>query len=111
MDLETRRWSAVLLIGTTPRLIVEGEARTHPYAFVSLSERTVFGSAPGTLCLDIRVIGDRPGLDVLTWKQINFERVVRDGKCDTVVVGGTGTPIRIEVRRLAAHVYARNGHR
>lgn len=111
MDLETRRWSAVLLIGTTPRLIVEGEARTHPYAFVSLSERTVFGSAKGTLCLDIRVIGDRPGMDVTTWKPVNYEKVVRDGACDTVVIGGTGIPIRIDVKRVAAHVYARNGHR
>ena len=111
MDIETRRWSAVLLIGTTPRLIVEGEARTHPYAFVSLAERTVFGSAAGTLCLDIRVVGDRPGLDVLTWKTVHFERVVRTAQCETVVIGGTGTPIRIEVKRVAAHVYARNGHR
>jgi hypothetical protein len=111
MLIETRRWSAVLLIGTTPRLIVEGEARTHPYAFVSLSERRVFGSASGTLCLDIRVVGDRPGLDVLAWKPIHFERVVRDGPCETVVIGGTGVPIRLEVKRVAAHVYARNGHR
>lgn len=111
MMIETRRWSAVLLIGTTPRLIVEGEARTHPYAFVSLSERRVFGSAPGTSCLDLRVVGDRPGLDVLSWKLVNFERIVRDGNCETVVIGGTGTPIRLEVKRVAAHVYARNGHR
>jgi hypothetical protein len=102
MDIETRRWSAVLLVGTTPRLIVEGEARTHPYAFVSLTERRVFGSAAGTLCLDLRVIGDRPGLDVLAWKPVNFERAVRDGVCDTVVIGGTGLPIRLEVRRVAA---------
>lgn len=111
MMIETRRWSAVLLIGTTPRLIVEGEARTHPYAFVSLAERRVFGSAAGTLCLDIRVVGDRPGLDVLAWKPVNFERAVRGGMCETVLIGGTGVPIRLEVKRVAAHAYARNGHR
>lgn len=111
MMIETRRWTAVMLIGTTPRLIVEGEARTHPYAFVSLAERRVFGSAPGTLCLDIRLIGDRPGLDVLAWKAVHFERVVRDGEYQTIVIGGTGVPIRLEVKRVAAHVYARNGHR
>lgn len=111
MGIETRRWSAVLLIGTTPRLIVEGEARTHPYAFVTLLERRVFGSAKDTLCLDVRVVGDRPGLDVLAWKPVQFERVVRDNPCETIVIGGTGIPLRLPVKRVAAHAYARNGHR
>ncbi len=111
MEIETRRWSAVLLIGTTPRLIVEGEARTHPYAFVTLSERRVFGAGPATLCLDVRVVGDRPGLDVLAWKPVSFERVVPGGSCEAVVIGGTGVPLRVPVKRVAAHAYARGGHR
>lgn len=110
MTIETQSWSAVLVTGSSPKLIVQGEVRTHPYAFVALGERRIFGGPAGDFYLDLRIIGDQPGLDVLDWKRVHYERPLREEGCDAVVVGGTGTPVRIPVRRIAAHVYARNGH-
>ena len=111
MVLDTRHWSAVLLTGHAPKLIVTGEARTHPYAFVSLAERRVFGGSPDTLYLEVHVFGDRPGLDVLDWRPVIFEQTLPDTRCEAVVIGGTGTPIRLNVYRLAAHAYARRRER
>lgn len=109
MGLAIRDWSAVLLSGPSPKLIVEGQIRTHPYAFASLARRDVVGGPVGTMYLDLRVVGDQPALDVLHWKRVRFEHALRAAECDTVVIGGTGSPVRLIVRRQAAHSYARIG--
>lgn len=111
MSLATRGWSAVLLTGPSPKLIVEGEARTHPYAFAFLAERRVVGGPTRTLFLDLRVVGDHPALDVLDWKRVLFEHAPPAEGCESVVIGGTGAPVRVEVQRLAAHNYARGASR
>ena len=104
---ETRGWSAVLLTGTAPKLIVEGEVRTHPYAFATLNERRIVGGPGDTVVLDLRVMGDHPALDVFSWKRVTYERPLKEADCQSVVIGGTGIALRVPVRRLTAHAYAR----
>lgn len=111
MGIETRNWSAVILTGASPRLIIEGEARTHPYAIAFLSEQGLVKGSPSALRVDLKVVGDTGTRGVLHWKPVIYERALGVFFYDRVVIGGGGEPpITLEVREMTADAYIRAGH-
>lgn len=106
MSVKTRGWSAVILTGASPRLIVEGQACMHPYAIAFLREREEGPATPPAIFLDLKMIGDPGPRELLDWKRISYERVVASPAFDRVVIDGASEAITVHIRRVAASAYA-----
>lgn len=94
----TRGWSAIVRPGPVPKLIVQGQVSTHPYAQAFLKETHAPSGQQHILCLDLCVLGDSPHADVRDWKTVTIEKRLLDVSYERVTIGGAGTQIYLDVR-------------
>jgi len=94
----TRGWSATVRPGPVPKLIVQGQVSTHPYAQAFLKETHAPSGEQRILCLDLCVLGDMPQGDVRDWKTVTIEKRLLDVSYERVTIGGVGTQIHLDVR-------------